>query len=43
VKAFDLPWVHPYDVTALGRGRYLVECIYALRGFHHDLIVEMKP
>jgi hypothetical protein len=42
VRDFDLPWLHPYDVKVLGRGRYHLECIYALKCFWNNVLVEMK-
>jgi hypothetical protein len=40
-KSFDLPWVDPYDVEYVGRGRYNVDCIFVRGCFFHN-IVELK-
>jgi hypothetical protein len=40
--SFAIPWVHPADVTYIGRGRYRVECIWARGWYAHNVVVEMK-
>lgn len=44
--AFKLSWIHPLDVTYVGRGRYKVGCIYIGNShwgnYVYNVVVEMK-
>lgn len=38
---FKIPWVDPRDIKALGRGRFIVGCIYTNGRFVQDLVVDV--
>lgn len=38
----DIPWVDPRDIKNLGRGKFLVNCIYISGSFFYDLTIMLS-